>query len=147
MSIITSLIVQAVAGALGGNAVGGLVKNINLGPIGNSITGALGGGIGGHLLQALIPVLTGATATVSAGGFDIAAALGQAAGGGVTGAIVTVIVGLHQKRRDGTEVKLTKPSEAGFKGSNTSAATPVWNLGQSVRAALCNNEPACPDAI
>ena len=94
MSIITSLIVQAVAGALGGNAAGGLVKNINLGPIGNSITGALGGGIGGHLLQALIPVLTGATATVSAGGFDIAAALGQAAGGEVTGAIVTVIVGL-----------------------------------------------------
>jgi len=32
-------------------------------------------------------------------------------------------------------VKLTKPSEAGLKGSNTSAATPVWNLGQSVRAA------------
>jgi len=53
----------------------------------------------------------------------------------------------HQKRRDGTEVKLTKRSEAGLKGSNTSAATPVWNLGQSVRAALCNNDPACPDAI
>ena len=39
----------------------------------------------GHLLQALIPALTGATATASAGGFDIAAALDQAAGGGVTG--------------------------------------------------------------
>jgi hypothetical protein len=44
-------------------------------------------------------------------------------------------------------VKLTKPSEAGLKGSNTSAATPVWDLGQSVRAALCNNDPACLDAI
>jgi len=28
------------------------------------------------------------------GGFDIAAALGQAAGGGITGAVVTAIVGL-----------------------------------------------------
>jgi len=55
---------------------------------------AVGGGLGGQILRALIPALTGATATASAGGFDIAAALGQAAGGGVTGAIVTVVVGL-----------------------------------------------------
>jgi uncharacterized membrane protein YeaQ/YmgE (transglycosylase-associated protein family) len=94
MSIITNLIVQAVAGALGGNAAGGILKNINLGPVGNSITGAIGGGLGGQVLQALIPALTAATATASAGGFDIAAALGQAARGGVTGAIVTVAVGL-----------------------------------------------------
>lgn len=79
MSLITSLVVQAVAGTLGGNAAGGLLKNINLGPIGNSITGALGGGIGGHLLQALIPALPGA-AEGAFGGFDIATAPWQAAG-------------------------------------------------------------------
>ncbi len=94
MSIITNLIVQAVAGALGGNAAGRILKNINLGPVGNSISGAIGGGLGGQVLQALIPALTGATATASAGGFDIAAALSQAAGGGGTGAIVIVAVGL-----------------------------------------------------
>ena len=44
MSIITNLIVQAVAGALGGNAAGRILKNINLGPVGNSISGAIGGG-------------------------------------------------------------------------------------------------------
>jgi len=87
MSLITSILVQAIAGALGGNAAGGILKNINLGPIGNSITGALGGGIGGHLLQALIPALAGAAGS-AASGFDIAAAAGQAVGGGFTGAIV-----------------------------------------------------------
>ena len=45
MSIITNLIVQAVAGALGGNAAGRILKNINLGPVGNSISGAIGGGL------------------------------------------------------------------------------------------------------
>ena len=45
----------------------------------------------GQLLQVVIPALAG---TASSGGFDIAAAAGQAVGGGVTGAIVTAIVGL-----------------------------------------------------
>ena len=92
MSILTDLAIQAIAGALGGNAAGGLLKNINLGPIAKTISGAVGGGIGGQILQALIPALTGAVS--APGGFDIAAAAGQAVGGGVTGAIVTVIVGL-----------------------------------------------------
>jgi len=39
----------------------------------------------------VIPALAG---MASSGGFDIATAAGQAVGGGVTGAIVTVIVGL-----------------------------------------------------
>jgi len=42
-------------------------------------------------LQSLIPALGGAAA---GGGFDIGAALGNLAGGGVTGAIVTVVVNL-----------------------------------------------------
>jgi hypothetical protein len=77
--------------AAGGNAVGGLLKNIDLSPLAKTISGAVGGGLGGTILQSLIPALSGAA---SGGGFDIGAALGNAVGGGVTGAIVTVVVNL-----------------------------------------------------
>jgi hypothetical protein len=97
MSVISDLLVQAVAGAIGGHAVGRASKNVDLGPIGNTISGALGGGIGGQLLSALIPALAGA-ASNAGGGFDIAVLAGQAVGGGVTGAIVTAAVGLIKKR-------------------------------------------------
>ncbi len=88
---IINLILQVVAGAIGGNAVGGILKNIDLRPLVKTISGAVGGGIGGTILQSLIPALGGAA---SSGGFDIGAALGNLAGGGVTGAIVTVAVNL-----------------------------------------------------
>ena len=40
---IINLIIQLVAGAVGGNAVGAGLKDLNLGPLGNTIAGALGG--------------------------------------------------------------------------------------------------------
>ncbi len=87
---IINLILQLVAGAIGGNAAGALLKNIDLSPLIKTITGAVGGGIGGTILQNLIPALS---AAASGGGFDIGAVAGQLVGGGVTGAIVTAAVG------------------------------------------------------
>jgi hypothetical protein len=81
---IINLLLQLVAVAIGGNAAGGLLKNIDLSPLVKTITGAAGGRIGGTILQNLIPAL-GAAAT--SGGFDIGAAAGQLVGGGVTGAV------------------------------------------------------------
>jgi hypothetical protein len=93
---IVTLIIQAIAGAIGGNAIGGAVKNIDLGPLAKTIAGAIGGGLGGQILEALIPALGGGAVggAVTGSGFDIAVFAGQLAGGGVTGAIVTVVVGL-----------------------------------------------------
>lgn len=88
---IINLILQIVAGAIGGNAAGGFLKNIDLSPLVKTISGAAGGGVGGTILQSLIPALSGAA---SGGGLDIGAALGNLAGGGITGAIVTIAVGL-----------------------------------------------------
>jgi len=86
---IINLIIQLIAGAIGGNAAGATMEKANLGPAGNTIAGALGGLGGGQLLSALIPALAG-----SAGGVDLASLAGQLVGGGVSGAIVTVIVGM-----------------------------------------------------
>jgi uncharacterized membrane protein YeaQ/YmgE (transglycosylase-associated protein family) len=38
-----NLIIQLIAGAVGGNAAGGAIKNVDLGTLGNTIAGALGG--------------------------------------------------------------------------------------------------------
>ena len=43
---ITNLIIQAVSGAVGGNVAGAAMKDKSLGPVGNSLAGLVGGGIG-----------------------------------------------------------------------------------------------------
>ena len=53
------IIIQLISGAIGGNAAGAALKNQSLGTIGNSIAGIVGGGIGGQLLSAIIPALSG----------------------------------------------------------------------------------------
>ncbi|CAN2532229.1 hypothetical+protein [Methylocapsa aurea] len=86
-----NLIIQLFAGAAGGSGVAKANKSFDLGPIANAIIGALGGAGGGSLLSSLVPALAGAAGN---GGFDIAVFAGQLVGGGVSGAIVTAIVGL-----------------------------------------------------
>jgi hypothetical protein len=85
---IVNLIIQLVAGAAGGNLAGSLLKQYNLGTLGNSIAGIVGGGLGGQLLG----VLMGGGA--SGGGMDIGSLVAQVAGGGVGGGILLVLVGL-----------------------------------------------------
>ena len=90
---IVALIVKLVSGAVGGNIAGAILKKYNLGPIGNSIVGLLGGPLGGYLLS----MLTGghaAAAGASAGGMDLSSIVSSVAGGGVGGGVLMAIVGL-----------------------------------------------------
>ena len=89
-SEIINLIIQAIAGAIGGNGAGSGLKDYSLGAVGNSIAGAIGGVGGGQLLQALLPALSGAGGSE----VDLGALVGQLVGGGASGAILTLIVGL-----------------------------------------------------
>jgi hypothetical protein len=52
-----NLIIQLVAGLIGGNAAGAALKDYDLGKLGNTIAGAIGGVGGGQILQAIIPAL------------------------------------------------------------------------------------------
>jgi len=97
-----NLIIQLIAGAVGGNAAGAAMKNIDLDALGNTIAGAIGGAGGGTLLTALLPLLQNAA---SSGNVDIGAILGQAIGGGVAGAIVTAVVGLIKNMMAGQSAK------------------------------------------
>jgi hypothetical protein len=91
MEAIVNLIIQLIAGVVGGNAAGAALKDYNLGGLGNTIAGAIGGVGGGQILQALIPAIA---AAAGGGGLDVGALIGQIVGGGAGGAILTVIAGL-----------------------------------------------------
>lgn len=84
------LLIQLVAGILGGNAAGAALKNKSLGPVGNSIAGLLGGGIGGQILQAL----GFAADSGGAGALDAGAVLSALASGGVGGGALMTLIGL-----------------------------------------------------
>lgn len=84
-----SMIISLVSGAVGGNVAGGLMKNLSLGTVGNSILGILGGGLGGVILTQL-----GLGGVASAGGeMDIGSILSTVAASGVGGGGLIAIVG------------------------------------------------------
>jgi uncharacterized membrane protein YeaQ/YmgE (transglycosylase-associated protein family) len=84
---IVSLVIQLLAGAVGGNVAGAILKDRSLGTLGNSIAGILGGGVGGWLLQAVGLLSAG-------GGLSLPSILADIAGGGVGGALLMALVGL-----------------------------------------------------
>ena len=56
---IINIVIQLIAGAIGGNAAGVAAEDVSLGTGGNTIAGALGGIAGLFLLTSLIPMLSG----------------------------------------------------------------------------------------
>ena len=43
--MLINLIIQIISGAVGGNVAAGAAKNIDLGTLGNTLAGAIGGGV------------------------------------------------------------------------------------------------------
>lgn len=82
------LLISLASGAIGGNLVGMIAKNLNLGVLGNSIAGIVGGGAGSQILSML--------GAGGAEGADVALSgiIGQIAGGGVGGGVLMAIVGV-----------------------------------------------------
>ena len=86
MESLLPIILQLVAGAVGGNAGGAVMKDSCLGGLGNTIAGAVGGIGGGSILGMIIPAL----ANVAGGGINV----GNIAASGVGGIILQIIAGL-----------------------------------------------------
>src|SRR5271166_1462648 len=97
-SSLVSLIIQLISGAAGSGVLTKIASQFNLGPIGNLITGAIGGVGGGNILGSL---LGGGAAAATSGG-DLGSILAQVVGGGVGGPIVTAIVALIRNAVGGT---------------------------------------------
>jgi hypothetical protein len=97
-----AVIVPLVSGAVGGNIAGRVLKRYDLGTVGNSVAGVLGGGIGGQMLAILVP----AVGAAASGGADAASILAQVAGGGIGGSVLLVVTGmLKQLMMRGVDVK------------------------------------------
>lgn len=98
MEALLPILVQLIGGGVGGNVIGQIVKSLNLGPMGNTIVGAIGG-FAGTWLASKVPGLDalvgGAAGTAGAvGGLDIGALAGQGVTGLVSGGVLTAIAGL-----------------------------------------------------
>ena len=94
-----NLVIQIMAGAVGGNAAGALLKQFNLGPFGNSIAGIIGGGLGGQILNMIVS--GDAASGSSSGALQIGSLLTQIVGGGLGGGILMVIISLIRQAMGG----------------------------------------------
>lgn len=88
-----TLLLPFFSGAAGGNLIGGIAKNLNLGSLGNSLAGLVGGGLGSLVIGNLLGIPMTATGAEA----DGSALLGQILGAGAGGGIMTAIVAMLQK--------------------------------------------------
>ena len=98
---IVGLIIQLVAGGEGGNIAGSLLKQFDLGVVGNTIAGVIGGGVGAQIIGQF---LGGGGEAAGAGGLDIGSIIGQIVSGGVGGGVLMAIVGLIKQAMGGQKV-------------------------------------------
>lgn len=91
---LVNVILALAAGAIGGNAVGAMFRQFNLGPLGNSIAGILGGGIGGEILSMIV---RGGVVDAS----SVESFVAQIIGGGVGGGLLMAIVGIIRQTMGG----------------------------------------------
>lgn len=89
-SWIANLVVQVIAGAVGGTAVGGVFKTLSLGKGADAIAGAIGGALVGQIFASVVSSTGGDVG----GGMDIAGLVKDIVGSGVGGAVVMAVIGL-----------------------------------------------------
>ena len=85
------ILINLVAGAIGGNAVGKASPKFDLGTLGNTISGLVGGGVLGQVITLLLPSLM-------SGKLDAGTIIAQLIGGGAGGALLTAVVGAVKNR-------------------------------------------------
>jgi hypothetical protein len=86
---VEQILINLIVGALGGIGLGKLSPTFNLGVIGNSIFGLLGGGLLGWMVTLLLPTIM---AAAQSGDLSIGGIILQAIVGGAGGAITTAMI-------------------------------------------------------
>jgi hypothetical protein len=84
------ILINLVAGALGGAGAGKASPNFDLGTVGNIVSGLVGGGVLGQIVTLLLPSIMAAAQT---GNLSVGNIVSQAIAGGAGGAILTAIIG------------------------------------------------------
>jgi hypothetical protein len=87
---VEQLLINLIAGALGGVGAGKSSPTFDLGTIGNVISGLVGGGLLGQIVTLLLPSVL---AAAQSGNLSVTGIISQAIAGGAGGAILTALVG------------------------------------------------------
>jgi hypothetical protein len=89
------ILINLIAGALGGVGAGKSSPTFDLGMIGNIIAGLVGGGLLGQIVTLLMPAVM---AAAQSGNLSVSGVISQAIAGGAGGAILTAIIGAIKNR-------------------------------------------------
>ncbi len=89
------ILINLVAGALGGVGAGKASPTFDLGMIGNIVSGLVGGGVLGQVVTLLLPSIV---AAAQSGNLSVGNIVSQAVAGGAGGAILTAIIGAIKNR-------------------------------------------------
>lgn len=89
------ILINIIAGALGGNAAGKASPKLDIGAVGNTIAGAIGGGALGQIIALLVPAIS---AAAQAGNLSVTGVVSQLIAGGAGGAVLTAIIGAIKNR-------------------------------------------------
>ena len=84
------ILINAIAGALGGVGAGKASPTCDLGMVGNIISGLVGGGLLGQIVTLLLPTVL---AAAQSGNLSVSGIISQAVAGGAGGALLTAIIG------------------------------------------------------
>jgi hypothetical protein len=89
------ILINLVAGALGGVGAGKSSPTFDLGTVGNIVSGLIGGGVLGQIVTLLLPSIM---AAAQSGDLSVGGILSQAIAGGAGGAILTAVIGAVKNR-------------------------------------------------
>lgn len=89
----TNLVIQIVAGILGGNGAALVAKEHSFGAIGHTVAGAVGGAVSGYFLQTIVGTVVNATGEVQQDADFVTQWILQGLAGLAAGAILTMGVG------------------------------------------------------
>ncbi|MGA7581874.1 MAG: hypothetical protein WBW59_11365 [Pseudolabrys sp.] len=92
------ILINLIAGALGGVGAGKASPTFDLGTAGNIISGLVGGGVLGQIATLALPAVV---AAAQSGNLSISGIVSQAIAGGAGGAILTVVIGAIKNKAMG----------------------------------------------
>jgi hypothetical protein len=84
------ILINLIAGALGGAGAGKSSPTFDLGMVGNIISGLVGGGVLGQIVTLAMPAVT---AAATSGNLSVGSIISHIIAGGAGGAILTAIIG------------------------------------------------------
>jgi uncharacterized membrane protein YeaQ/YmgE (transglycosylase-associated protein family) len=91
---VTNLVIQIIAGIIGGHGAAAVSKEHGFGVLGHTISGAVGGAVSGYFLQTIVGTVVTGTGDIQQDADIVTEWILQGLGGLAAGAILTMAVGL-----------------------------------------------------